>query len=79
MSFVLHLAADGTYLKGGGAPLRPGQFVMLDDGLFALPESFTESPGVCVTVRDWRIPADGGHYLLRECLLRDLFGGGGAQ
>lgn len=74
MSFVLYLNADGTYMKGGGEPLWPGQRVMLDDGIFTLPESFEESPGVCVTVRDWRIPADGGYFLLRECLLRHMGG-----
>lgn len=70
MSFTLCLAYNGVYSKEGGAPLSPGQCVLLNDGLFDLPEHCEEIASDDTVMREWRIPVQHGHYLLREFLPR---------
>ncbi|WP_213308227.1 hypothetical protein [Paraburkholderia sacchari] len=68
MSFTIRLDQTGIYVKEGGAPLLPGQRVLLCDGLFDLPQHCEERAGTELVVREWRIPVMHGHYLLREFL-----------
>jgi hypothetical protein len=71
VSFTISLAHNGVYSKDGGAPLKPGQCVLLDDGLFDLPQHFEEIASEDTVMREWHIPVARGHYLLREFLPRE--------
>lgn len=72
MTFTLTKAPTGIYEKIGGPPLRPGQLVMLDQGLFNLPAAGPrESTYRGCTVRAWVIPHFDGPIGLSEVLVGD--------
>jgi hypothetical protein len=68
LSFTLHLNDSGVYTKHDGAPLMPGQEILLANGVFELPQHFEEERGAVLVARQWRIPAQYGHYLVVEYL-----------
>ncbi|KWI90176.1 hypothetical protein WM08_15065 [Burkholderia ubonensis] len=65
---VIELGKNGVYTKQAGPALQPQQAVLLADGLFQLPQFYEESRGAVLVAREWRIPCQWGHYLIREFL-----------
>ncbi|PFH29119.1 hypothetical protein [Burkholderia sp. JKS000303] len=66
--FVIQLGVDGVYTKQGGPALQPRQPVLLNQGVFELPQYCEESRGEVLVAREWRIPFGFGHFLVREFL-----------
>lgn len=65
-------APDGLYQKLGGAPLQPGQAVLLDEGVINLPACGPrESTYRGCLIRAWVIPALGGSIGLSEVIVPD--------
>ncbi|RQZ08921.1 hypothetical protein DF105_01055 [Burkholderia stagnalis] len=65
---LIELSIDGIYTKKDGPALLPQQHVLLADGLHQLPQHCEESRGDVLVAREWRIPCQWGHFLIREFL-----------